>query len=81
MLLDIKGQYLSLDVLRILVLEVNVPDIGYTETEEEGIIPTSLLKRTRELVGRVTSIYPVDGGIWEIYAALAPMVIFLINGY
>lgn len=68
-LLDLKDKYLNLDVLGELVYGVcnNINDY-------EGRQCGHLLQKTRELLGRVTALYPGEGHVWELYASLAPIL-------
>ncbi|KAL3284817.1 hypothetical protein HHI36_018956 [Cryptolaemus montrouzieri] len=73
-LLDLKGKYLNVDALNALVFSVcndvseenRRPEIRRHEESE------NLLQKTRELLGRVTAIYPGEGFVWEMYACLVP---------
>ncbi|KAK9882375.1 hypothetical protein WA026_020898 [Henosepilachna vigintioctopunctata] len=73
-LLDLKGKYLNVDALNVLVFnvcnevseETKKPEIKRQEESE------NLLQKTRELLGRVTAIYPGEGYVWEMYACLVP---------
>ncbi|XP_023018617.2 tetratricopeptide repeat protein 27 [Leptinotarsa decemlineata] len=69
-LLDLKGDYINVDVLNVLVYNVcnNVNDC-------EGQPSQRFLQKTRELLGRVNSISPSNGYIWELYANLAPSIL------
>lgn len=64
-LLDLKDKYLNMDVLNILVYNV-CNDMN----DCEGLPSKRFLQKTRELVGRVTAIYPGEGFVWELYANL-----------
>lgn len=66
-LLDLKEKYLNVEVLNVLVYNV-CNDIN----DFEGQPAQRFLKKTRELLGRVTAIYPGEGYVWELYASLAP---------
>lgn len=68
-LLDIREKYLNVEVLGELAYAVcnNVNDY-------EGKQSGHLLQKTRELLGRVTSIYPCEPQLWEIYASLSPVL-------
>lgn len=68
-LLDLKGKYLNVEVLGELVFGV-----CNNMNEYEGKQSGQLLQKTRELLGRVTAIYPGEGQVWELYALLAPML-------
>lgn len=68
-LLDLKGKYLNVDVLGLLAYGVVNNAIDY-----EGKPTEHLLQKTRELLGRVTAIYPGEGHIWELYAVVAPVL-------
>ncbi|CAH1155646.1 unnamed protein product [Phaedon cochleariae] len=70
MLLDLKEKYLNIEVLNVLVYNVcnDVNDV-------EGQPAQRFLQKTRELLGRVTAIYPGEGYIWELYANLAPAIL------
>ncbi|GJQ84206.1 hypothetical protein Trydic_g2878 [Trypoxylus dichotomus] len=69
-LLDLKEKYLNTDVLGVLVYGVcsNVND-------SEGRPSSNLMQKTRELIGRVTSLYPGEGLVWVLYASLAPILL------
>lgn len=72
-MLDLKEKYLNLGVLGELVR--GVCDSVDNEGEQSG----HLLKKTRELLGRVTAIYPAEGRLWELYASLAPILTLRIQ--
>ncbi|KAF5269967.1 hypothetical protein FQR65_LT05766 [Abscondita terminalis] len=61
-ILDLKEKHLDLEVLQALVMYL-------VSTSED--VNASLLKRSRELFGRLTTIYPGEGFLWELYAELA----------
>lgn len=69
-ILDLNGKHLDIEVLGALVYGVcnNVND-------SEGRPANRLLQKTRELLGRITSIYPTEGHVWELYASLAPVLL------
>lgn len=79
-LLDLKEKYLNTDVLGVLVRGIfeNADDAGGTTSGGAetggggGKQQPLLLKRTRELLGRITGIFPGEGLIWEGYALLSP---------
>lgn len=66
-LLDLKGKYLNINVLEVLSYGINDDAVDY-----EGKPTGHLLQKTRELFGRITSIYPGEGQVWELYAVVAP---------
>ncbi|KAK4877079.1 hypothetical protein RN001_009585 [Aquatica leii] len=61
-ILDLKEKHLDLEVLQSLVLYL------VSSSKESD---ASVMKRTRELLGRLTSIYPLEGFLWELYAEMA----------
>ncbi|KAK5642026.1 hypothetical protein RI129_008193 [Pyrocoelia pectoralis] len=63
-ILDVKGKHVDAEVLQALVYHVT------TSAEE----PNSLLRRAQELLGRLTSVCPLEGILWDLYADLAPNV-------
>lgn len=69
-LLDLKEKYLNLNILNILVLNV-CNDMN----DCDGQTSNKFLQKTRELIGRVTAIYPGEGFVWELYANLAPALL------
>lgn len=69
-LLDLKEKYLNIDILNILVYNV-CNDMN----DSEGQPCKKLLQKTRELIGRITAIYPAEGFVWELYANLAPVLL------
>ncbi|KAJ8958971.1 hypothetical protein NQ314_006335 [Rhamnusium bicolor] len=69
-LLDLKEKYLNIEVLNVLVYNV-CNDIN----DCEGQPSQRFLQKTRELLGRVTAIYPGEGYVWELYASLAPAML------
>ncbi|XP_065160875.1 tetratricopeptide repeat protein 27 [Atheta coriaria] len=68
-LLDLKEKYLSLESLRLLVYEVL----------DQGDMTGPDMKKTQELLGRVTSIFPNEGGVWDLYARLAMVPLLKIQ--
>lgn len=66
-LLDLKGKYLNIDVLEVLAHGIANDAVDY-----EGKPTGHLLQKTRELFGRITSIYLGEGQVWEFYAMVAP---------
>lgn len=60
-ILNIKEKHLDVEVLNILVLEI-LTDENYGK----------LKSKTLELFGRLTSIYPGESRLWEMYADLSP---------
>lgn len=68
-LIDLRGRYLNIDVLGLLAFGVANNAVDY-----EGKPTRHLLQKTRELLGRVASIYPADGHVWELYAVVAPVL-------
>ncbi|CAG9829167.1 unnamed protein product [Diabrotica balteata] len=68
-LLDLKEKYLNVEVLNVLVYHV-CHDIN----DCEGLSSQRYLQKTRELLGRVTALYPNEGYVWELYANLAPAI-------
>lgn len=66
-LLDLKGKYLNVGVLECLAHGIANNALDY-----EGKPTGHLLQKTRELFGRITSIYPGEGKVWELYAMVAP---------
>lgn len=73
-LLDLKGKYLNIDVLHLLVY--NVSSEIY---DEEVKSQDSNLQKTRELLGRIVSIHPAEGFVWEMYADLVPPSILKVQ--
>lgn len=73
-LLDLKGKYLNVEVLSVLVFGVlnEMLDV-------EGKSSTQYLKKTRELLGRITSVHTGEGYVWELYAFLAPTLILRVQ--
>ncbi|KAJ8981395.1 hypothetical protein NQ317_002589 [Molorchus minor] len=69
-LLDLKDKYLNVEVLNVLIYNV-CNDIN----DCEGQSSHRFLQKTRELLGRVTAIYPGEGYVWELYANLAPAML------
>lgn len=69
-LLDLKEKYLNVHVLGELVCDVIDDTIDC-----EGLPAARFLQKTRELLGRVVSIYPGEGAVWDLYAKLAPTTI------
>ncbi|CAG9862170.1 unnamed protein product [Phyllotreta striolata] len=69
-LLDLKEKYINVEVLNVLVYNV-CNDLN----DCEGQSCRRFLKKTRELLGRVTAVYPGEGYVWELYANLAPAVL------
>ncbi|XP_017780887.1 PREDICTED: tetratricopeptide repeat protein 27 [Nicrophorus vespilloides] len=69
-LLDLKGKYTNIDVLKVLV---------YGVCNENNAGDKALMKKTRELLGRATSIFPGDGILWELYACVAPILMLKIQ--
>ncbi|XP_057664616.1 tetratricopeptide repeat protein 27 [Diorhabda carinulata] len=69
-LLDLQEKYLNVEVLNVLVYNV-CNDIN----DSEGQTAHRFLQKTRELLGRVTSLYPTEGYIWELYANLSPSIL------
>lgn len=69
-LLDLKEKYLNMDVLDVLVFEVcnNV-------NENVDSSNNSLTQKARGLLGRLISIYPNEGMLWELFANLSPILI------
>lgn len=65
--IDLKQKYLNTEMLDVLVYGVchNVLDFN-------GQPAGNLIQKTRELLGRITAIYPGDGYLWELYASVAP---------
>lgn len=72
--LDLKGKYLNLEALNILVFNVcnEVSDEHKRAELRLHDEPENLMQKCRELLGRVVSIYPGEGYIWELYASLVP---------
>ncbi|CAG9761471.1 unnamed protein product [Ceutorhynchus assimilis] len=66
-LLDLKEKYLNVEVLLELVSDVTDDTIDC-----EGLPGARFLQKTRELLGRLVSIYPGEGEVWDLYAKLAP---------
>lgn len=62
-ILDLKGKYLDVAVLNLLMHNILCGD----EKSKEHF-----LKPARELFGRITSIYPNDPNLWQLYSTLAP---------
>lgn len=65
--LDLKQKYLNTEMLDVLIYAVCHNVLDYN-----GQLAGNLIQKTRELLGRITSIYPSDGYLWELYASLAP---------
>lgn len=64
-ILNIKEKHLDVDVLKILT--------GALVLDNEGKYTNTKLKsKTLELFGRLTSIYPGESRLWEMYADLSP---------
>lgn len=69
-ILDIKERHLDLEVLFMLTKEVITGD---SDAEEQQAGNTKrMLTKTRELFGRLTSLYPNESRLWELYADLSP---------
>lgn len=66
-LLDLKGKYLNINVLECLA-----HGVANNTLDHEGKSTGQYLQKTRELFGRITSIYPCEGKIWDLYAMVAP---------
>ncbi|KAL1517088.1 hypothetical protein ABEB36_000897 [Hypothenemus hampei] len=75
-LLDLKGKYLNVHVLGELVCDVSDDTI-----DSEGLPVARFLQKTRELLGRVVSIYPGEGTVWDLYAKLAPSHILRVQRF
>lgn len=60
-ILNIKEKHLDLEVLNILVKEIMTDDNA-----------VKLKSKTLELFGRLTTIYPGESRLWEMYADLSP---------
>ncbi|CAH0546439.1 unnamed protein product [Brassicogethes aeneus] len=73
-LLDHKGKYMNIEVLSVLVFGV-LSEI----VDAEGKSSTLYLKKTRELLGRITSIHTSEGYVWELYAILAPTLVLRVQ--
>ncbi|XP_050294803.1 tetratricopeptide repeat protein 27 [Anthonomus grandis grandis] len=69
-LLDLKEKYLNVNVLGELVCDVIDDTIDC-----EGLPAARFLQKTRELLGRVVSIHPGEGPVWDLYAKLAPNIV------
>lgn len=65
-LLEMKETYINLEALGKLVFYIN----KMREGRDEGLI-----KKMRELLGRVTSKNPTEPRIWELYATTSPVVV------
>lgn len=68
-LIELKDKYLNTEMLESLVYGV-----AHNLTDCNGQSAANLTQKTRELLGRVTSLYPAEGFLWELYANLAPDV-------
>ncbi|XP_018336126.1 tetratricopeptide repeat protein 27 [Agrilus planipennis] len=66
-ILDYKEKHLDVEVLSALVYGV-VNNVNDSEGRPSG----RLLPKVRELLGRVTAIYPKEGQLWVLYATVAP---------
>ncbi|XP_066250051.1 tetratricopeptide repeat protein 27 [Euwallacea similis] len=75
-LLDLKEKYLNVQVLGELVCDVSDDTIDC-----EGLPAARFLQKTRELLGRVVSIYSGEGAVWELYAKLAPTATLKVQRY
>ncbi|XP_063930984.1 tetratricopeptide repeat protein 27-like [Zophobas morio] len=69
-LIDLKEKYLNIEVLNVLVYSV-----CNDSNDFDGNSARQFLQKTRELVGRVTALYPNSGAVWELYASLAPVLL------
>jgi len=74
-LLDLKEKYLNGEVLKELVRKIHKEQLH----PDEDPVSNDMLKRTRELLGRVTAIYPTYGVLWELYAMVAPVPLLKIQ--
>ncbi|KAG5890129.1 hypothetical protein JTB14_027796 [Gonioctena quinquepunctata] len=59
------------DVIRAYHMLLDLKD-SYINIEVLNVL---VYNRTRELLGRVTALYPGEGYIWELYANLAPAIL------
>ncbi|XP_060535101.1 tetratricopeptide repeat protein 27 [Cylas formicarius] len=75
-LLDLKEKYLNVRVLVDLVYDMIDHTIDY-----EGLLASRFLPKTRELLGRVLSIYPAEAELWDLYAKVAPTTILKAQRY
>ncbi|XP_030766023.1 tetratricopeptide repeat protein 27 isoform X2 [Sitophilus oryzae] len=69
-LLDLKEKFLNTHVLAELVCDVIDDTI-----DSEGLPAARFLQKTRELLGRVVTLFPGEPPLWELYAKLAPSTI------
>lgn len=67
-LLDLKEKYLNMVIIKWLVESV----AGESDDDSDGNSNNSHLKKSRELVGRLITIYPNNGELWELHGYLAP---------
>lgn len=68
-ILDLKGKHMDPEVLETLVYSVN-NNINDAEGNPSG----KYMQKTRELLGRLISIFGSDGNLWTFYAVLSPVV-------
>lgn len=68
-ILDLKEKHLDKEVLFLLTRDV----LLHEEDTEEQNIKKKLIHNTRVLFGRLTSIYPNESRLWEMYADLSPL--------
>lgn len=68
-LLNLKDKYLNTEVLGVLVYGVT-----NNSNDVEGRPAQELSQKACGLVGRLVTMYPNDGLIWELYANLAPVL-------
>ncbi|ENN73565.1 hypothetical protein YQE_09814, partial [Dendroctonus ponderosae] len=66
-MLDLKEKYINIHVLGELVC-----DVVDNSIDCEGLPAARFLQKTRELLGRVVSIHPGEGIMWDLYAKVAP---------
>jgi tetratricopeptide (TPR) repeat protein len=72
--LDLKEKYLNMEVLTSLIYGV-----CNDSNDSEGNSSRKFLQKTRELMGRITTLYPNSGGVWELYATLAPVPLLRVQ--
>lgn len=73
-ILDLEKKYINIAALKMLVFEecTSCPDENDTFESKDVRRSDILLKQTRELFGRITSIDSSVGYVWEMYASLCP---------
>ncbi|XP_044755228.1 tetratricopeptide repeat protein 27-like [Coccinella septempunctata] len=73
-ILDLERKYINIAALKILVFDAcsNCSDEKNSKDVKDDEKPDVLLKQTKELLGRITSIDSSQGYVWEMYASLCP---------